>query len=46
LIVVAAEEDGKGIGRIRMRRIPDASAGPEAFSIRRLGRRSMFWRGH
>jgi transposase-like protein len=26
LIVVAAEEDGKGIGRIRMRRIPDASA--------------------
>lgn len=26
LIVVAAEEDGKGIGRIRMQRIPDASA--------------------
>jgi transposase-like protein len=26
LIVVAAEEDGKGIGRIRMRRIADASA--------------------
>jgi len=26
LIVVAVEEDGKGIGRIRMRRIPDASA--------------------
>ncbi len=26
LIVVAAEEDGRGIGRIRMRRIPDASA--------------------
>jgi transposase-like protein len=26
LIVVAAEGDGKGIGRIRMRRIPDASA--------------------
>ncbi len=26
VIVVAAEEDGKGIGRIRMRRIPDASA--------------------
>jgi transposase-like protein len=26
LIVVAAQEDGKGIGRIRMRRIPDASA--------------------
>jgi transposase-like protein len=26
LIAVAAEEDGKGIGRIRMRRIPDASA--------------------
>lgn len=26
LIVVAAEEDGKGIGRIRMRRVPDASA--------------------
>jgi transposase-like protein len=26
LIVVAAEEDGKRIGRIRMRRIPDASA--------------------
>jgi transposase-like protein len=26
LVVVAAEEDGKGIGRIRMRRIPDASA--------------------
>lgn len=26
LIVVAAQEDGKGVGRIRMRRIPDASA--------------------
>lgn len=26
LIVVAAEEDGRGIGRIRMRRVPDASA--------------------
>jgi len=26
LIVVAAEEDGLGIGRIRMQRIPDASA--------------------
>ncbi|MBI4737442.1 MAG: IS1595 family transposase [candidate division NC10 bacterium] len=26
LIIVAAEEDGAGIGRIRMRRIPDASA--------------------
>jgi transposase-like protein len=26
LIVVAAQEDGPGIGRIRMRRIPDASA--------------------
>lgn len=26
LIAVAAEEDGEGIGRIRMRRIPDASA--------------------
>ena len=26
LIAVAAEEDGPGIGRIRMRRIPDASA--------------------
>jgi transposase-like protein len=26
LIVVAAQEDGRGIGRIRMRRIPDASA--------------------
>jgi transposase-like protein len=26
LIAVAAEEDGRGIGRIRMRRIPDASA--------------------
>jgi len=26
LIVVAAQEDGDGIGRIRMRRIPDASA--------------------
>jgi transposase-like protein len=26
LIAVAAEEDGDGIGRIRMRRIPDASA--------------------
>jgi transposase-like protein len=25
LIVVAAQEDGKGIGRIRMRRVPDAS---------------------
>lgn len=27
LIVIAAEEVGRGIGRIRMRRIPDASAG-------------------
>jgi transposase-like protein len=27
LIVVAAQQDGKGIGRIRMRAIPDASAG-------------------
>lgn len=27
LIVIAAQEDGSGIGRIRMRRIPDASAG-------------------
>jgi len=26
MIAVAVEEDGKGIGRIRMRRIPDASA--------------------
>ena len=26
LIVVAAQEDGKGVGRVRMRRIPDASA--------------------
>lgn len=26
LIVVAAQEDGKGIGRIRMKRIPDASS--------------------
>lgn len=26
LIVIAAQEDGRGIGRIRMRRIPDASA--------------------
>ncbi len=26
LIVIAAQEDGKAIGRIRMRRIPDASA--------------------
>lgn len=27
LIVVAAQEDGRGIGRIRMRQVPDASAG-------------------
>jgi len=26
LVVIAAEEDGKGIGRIRLKRIPDASA--------------------
>jgi len=26
LVVVAAEKDGKGIGRIRMRRVPDGSA--------------------
>jgi hypothetical protein len=26
LIVVAAQENGRGIGRVRMRRIPDASA--------------------
>ena len=25
LVVIAAQEDGKGIGRIRMRRVPDAS---------------------
>ena len=25
LIVIAAQEDGKGIGRIRLRQIPDAS---------------------
>jgi len=32
LIAVAAEEDGEGIGRIRMRRMPDASANSlEAF---------------
>src|ERR1700730_6730083 len=34
LIVVAAEEDGKGIGRIRMRRIPDASAQPHFLRAR------------
>ena len=27
LVVIAAQEDGKGIGRVRMRQIPDASAG-------------------
>ena len=27
LVVIAAQEDGKGIGRIRMRNVPDASAG-------------------
>ena len=27
LIIIAAQEDGRGIGRIRMRHIPDASAG-------------------
>jgi hypothetical protein len=27
LIVIATQEDGKGIGRIRLRQIPDASAG-------------------
>lgn len=27
LVVIAAQEDGEGIGRIRMRHIPDASAG-------------------
>jgi transposase-like protein len=27
LIVVAAQEEGRGVGRIRLRRIPDASAG-------------------
>ena len=26
LVVIAAQKDGRGIGRIRMRRIPDASA--------------------
>lgn len=26
MVVIAAQEDGKGIGRIRMRRIPDASS--------------------
>jgi hypothetical protein len=26
MIAVAAEEDGDGIGRIRMRRLPDGSA--------------------
>jgi len=34
LIAVAAEENGEGIGRIRMRRIPDASANSlEAFIL-------------
>jgi transposase-like protein len=32
LIVVAAQEDGRGIGRIRMRRIPDAS-GPSLMTF-------------
>lgn len=31
LIVVAAEADGKGIGRIRLRHIPDASADKPAW---------------
>ena len=34
LIAVAAEEDGEGIGRVRMRRVPDASsASLEAFVV-------------
>ena len=45
LIVVAAQEDGKGIGRIRMRRILDASAESLMPFVEEFGRRadSVIW---
>ena len=51
LIIVAAEEDGKGIGRIRMRQIPDASAASlEGFLLESIARGSVIhtdgWKGY
>ena len=51
LIVVAAEEDGKRIGRIRMRQIPDASAASlEGFLLESIARGSVIhtdgWPGY
>jgi hypothetical protein len=57
LLVIAAQEDGKGIGRIRMRRIPDASAqslmpfvedailNPAVWFIPTAGRDTIPWKG-
>ena len=51
LIIMAAQEDGKGIGRIRMRRIPDASAlSLESFLLEWVAPGSVLhtdgWRGY
>ena len=51
LIILAVEEDGKGIGRIRMRQIPDASAASlESFLVESVVPGSVVhtdgWRGY
>ncbi len=51
LIVVAAQEDGMGIGRIRMRRVPDAStASLHAFVVEAIAQGSVVhtdgWEGY
>lgn len=51
LVVIAAQEDGKGIGRIRMRRIPDASSKTlHAFIVASIDLRSTVrtdgWNGY
>ena len=40
LVVIAAQEDGCGIGRIRMARVPDASAAARSSALRFLHFRS------
>ena len=51
LMVVAVQEDGQGIGRIRMRRVPDASgARLQPFSLGAIARGSVVhtdgWEGY
>lgn len=51
LIILAVETEGKAIGRIRMRRIPDASAASlESFLVEAVARRSVVhtdgWSGY